>query len=55
MHSFLWGGVLLCHAATKSFGRMMAAIFFLGVREAVIAPGFSLIVSMFYKQEEQPA
>lgn len=33
----------------------MAARFFLGVGEAAIAPGFSLITGMFYKREEQPA
>ena len=33
----------------------MATRFFLGVGEASIAPGFSLITGMFYKREEQPA
>lgn len=32
----------------------MAARFFLGVGEAAIAPGFTLITGMFYKREEQP-
>ncbi|KAL4783345.1 MFS general substrate transporter [Aspergillus varians] len=52
---FIWGGALMCHAATKNFGGIMAARFFLGVGEASVAPGFSLIVSMFYKREEQPS
>ncbi|KAF7596897.1 hypothetical protein BBP40_011942 [Aspergillus hancockii] len=52
---FVWGGVLLCHAAAKNFGGLMAARFFLGVGEAAIAPGFALITGMFYKREEQPA
>ncbi|RAL05389.1 MFS general substrate transporter [Aspergillus ibericus CBS 121593] len=51
----LWGGVLMCHAAAKNFGGLVAARFFLGVGEAAIAPGFSLITGMFYKREEQPA
>ncbi|KAF9892118.1 hypothetical protein FE257_002524 [Aspergillus nanangensis] len=51
----VWGGVLMCHAATKNFGGLMAARFFLGVGEAAIAPGFSLITGMFYRREEQPA
>ncbi|KAL5337525.1 MFS general substrate transporter [Aspergillus crustosus] len=51
----IWGGVLMCHAATRNFGGFMAARFFLGVGEASIAPGFSLIISMFYKREEQPS
>ncbi|KAK1149736.1 hypothetical protein N8T08_005290 [Aspergillus melleus] len=52
---FLWGGFLLCHAAAKNFSGLMAARFFLGLGEAAIAPGFSLITGMFYKREEQPA
>ncbi|KAL4891479.1 major facilitator superfamily domain-containing protein [Aspergillus ambiguus] len=51
----IWGGVLMCHAAATNFGGLMAARFFLGVGEAAIAPGFSLITGMFYKREEQPA
>ncbi|KAB8261275.1 major facilitator superfamily domain-containing protein [Aspergillus pseudonomiae] len=51
----VWGGVLMCHAAAKSFGGLMAARFFLGVGEAAIAPGFALITGMYYKREEQPA
>lgn len=51
----IWGGILMCHAAATNFGGLMAARFFLGVGEAAIAPGFSLITGMFYKREEQPA
>lgn len=51
---FLWGGVLMCHAACKNFGGLMAARFFLGIGEAAIAPGFALLTGMFYKREEQP-
>ncbi|OAL18704.1 hypothetical protein AYO22_10397 [Fonsecaea multimorphosa] len=32
----------------------MAARFFLGVAEAAVAPGFALIISMFYTRKEQP-
>lgn len=52
---FLWGGILMCHAAAKDFGGLMAARFFLGVGEAAIAPGFGLVTGMFYKREEQPS
>lgn len=52
---FLWGGILMCHAACTSFAGLMAARFFLGVGEASLAPGFALITGMFYKREEQPA
>ncbi|KOS47343.1 hypothetical protein ACN38_g1675 [Penicillium nordicum] len=51
----VWGGVLMCHAASKNFGGLMTVRFFLGVGEAAIAPGFALITGMLYKREEQPA
>ncbi|KAJ5101272.1 hypothetical protein NUU61_003494, partial [Penicillium alfredii] len=51
---FIWGGILMCHAACKSFGGIVTVRFFLGVGEAAIAPGFTLITGMFYKREEQP-
>lgn len=51
---FLWGGIVMCHAACKGFSGLMAVRFFLGVGEAAVAPGFSLITGMFYKREEQP-
>ncbi|CAI7586237.1 unnamed protein product [Penicillium pancosmium] len=55
MAVFVWGGVLMCHAACTNAAGLMAARFFLGVGEASIAPGFALITGMFYKREEQPA
>ncbi|OQE21757.1 hypothetical protein PENSTE_c011G04086 [Penicillium steckii] len=51
---FVWGGILMCHAATTNFAGLMCARFFLGVGEAAIAPGFTLLTGMFYKREEQP-
>lgn len=53
-HRFIWGGILMCHAATTNFTGLMCARFFLGVGEAAIAPGFTLLIGMFYKREEQP-
>lgn len=50
----LWGAVLMCHAATNSFTGLMVARFFLGMTEASVAPGFSLLMGMFYKRKEQP-
>jgi MFS family permease len=41
-------------AACTSFGGLMAQRFCLGVAEAAIAPGFSLITGMFYLRKEQP-
>lgn len=51
----LWGVVLATHAACTNFGGLLTARFFLGVTEAAVAPGFSLITGMFYKTSEQPS
>ncbi|CAG7965821.1 unnamed protein product [Penicillium olsonii] len=51
---FLWGGVMMCHAACSNWSGLMTVRFFLGVGEAAIAPGFTLLTGMFYKREEQP-
>ena len=50
----VWGIILMSHGACDSFGGFMAARFFLGAAEAAVAPGFALIVGMFYRREEQP-
>jgi MFS family permease len=44
----------MCHAGCRSFGGLAVARFFLGMGEAAIAPGFTLLTGMFYKREEQP-
>ncbi|KAJ5683245.1 hypothetical protein N7462_006410 [Penicillium macrosclerotiorum] len=54
-YRFLWGGILMCHAACQNFAGLITARFFLGVGEAAVAPGFGLITGMFYKREEQPS
>lgn len=51
---FIWGGILMCHAACKNFAGLATARFFLGIAEAAVAPGFSLITGMFYKRKGQP-
>jgi MFS family permease len=51
----IWGAVLMCHGATYNYVGLMVARFFLGVTEAAVAPGFSLITGMFYKRREQPS
>ncbi|OQD90016.1 hypothetical protein PENANT_c002G09519 [Penicillium antarcticum] len=51
---FLWGGIMMCHAACSNWSGLMVVRFFLGVGEAAIAPGFTLITGMFYRREEQP-
>lgn len=50
----IWAVVLACHAATTNFTGLFIARFFLGVAEASVTPGFSLITGMWYKREEQP-
>ena len=44
----------MCHAAAKDFKTLMVTRFFLGVTEASVAPGFSILTSMFYTRREQP-
>lgn len=44
----------MCHAACTSFAGLMVARFFLGVGEAAVAPGFTLLTGMFYTRAEQP-
>ena len=49
----LWGVVACCEAAVNSFGSLLAVRFFLGVLEAGFAPGVSLLISSWYKKDEQ--
>ncbi|KAJ5711791.1 hypothetical protein N7488_005947 [Penicillium malachiteum] len=51
---FIWGGILMCHAACQNYAGLVTCRFFLGIGEAAVAPGFGLITGMFYKREEQP-
>jgi len=53
-HRLAWAIVLMCHAACENFAGLMVARFFLGVTEAAVAPGFSLMTGMFYTRLEQP-
>ncbi|KZW03974.1 MFS general substrate transporter [Exidia glandulosa HHB12029] len=41
----LWGVVLMCHAATTSFGGLFALRFLLGMLESCVAPTLVLIIS----------
>ncbi|KAJ5511615.1 Major facilitator superfamily domain general substrate transporter [Penicillium expansum] len=50
----LWAIVLCCMGATQNPAGLMATRFFLGLTEAAVAPGFSIITSMWYKRSEQP-
>ncbi|KAJ5219524.1 Major facilitator superfamily transporter [Penicillium chermesinum] len=44
---------MLTATCTNANG-LLAARFFLGIAEAAIAPGLTIIISMFYKRSEQP-
>src|SRR6266511_5406552 len=47
----IWGVVLMCHSAFHNFAGLATARFFLGVTEAAVAPGFSLLTGMFYRRK----
>ncbi|KAI4169412.1 MAG: hypothetical protein LQ343_005716 [Gyalolechia ehrenbergii] len=49
----LWGAVTCCMAAVKSYRQLVALRFLVGVLEAGFAPGVLLILSSWYKREEQ--
>ncbi|KAI0676836.1 MFS general substrate transporter [Trametes maxima] len=49
----VWGIILMCHAVATSFGAFFALRFLLGMCESCVAPILILIISMFYKKDEQ--
>ncbi|KAF7352856.1 MFS general substrate transporter [Mycena venus] len=49
----LWGVILMLHAVGTSFGAFFALRFLLGMCECCVAPILILIISMFYKKNEQ--
>ncbi|KIJ56724.1 hypothetical protein M422DRAFT_72881 [Sphaerobolus stellatus SS14] len=49
----LWGCLLMLHAAAPTFGGFFALRFLLGMCECCVAPILILIISMFYKKNEQ--
>ncbi|KAI9001175.1 MFS general substrate transporter [Trametes punicea] len=48
-----WGAVMMLHAIPRSFGSFFALRLLLGMLESCVAPILILIVSMFYKKDEQ--
>lgn len=52
--SLVWGAILMLTAVCQNAGSLLATRFFLGVAESAIAPGLTIIISMFYKKSEQP-
>lgn len=49
----IWGIILMLHAVGTSFGAFFALRFLLGMCESCVAPSLILIISMFYKKNEQ--
>ncbi|KAE9364998.1 allantoate permease [Stipitochalara longipes BDJ] len=52
--AIVWGILMLVTPACRNFAGIAVVRFLLGMSEAVINPGFVLIMSMFYKKDEQP-
>ncbi|KAJ9121466.1 hypothetical protein QFC22_002082 [Naganishia vaughanmartiniae] len=48
------GSLLLCMAIPRSFAGLAVLRTLLGAAEACVTPGFVLLLSRFYKREEQP-
>ncbi|KAF9006454.1 MFS general substrate transporter [Cyathus striatus] len=48
-----WGIILMLHSVGTSFGAFFALRFLLGMCESCVAPILILIISMFYKKNEQ--
>ncbi|EKD15036.1 uncharacterized protein L3040_003764 [Drepanopeziza brunnea f. sp. 'multigermtubi'] len=48
----LWGTVLMCMAASKSFAGLSVLRILLGGLEAAINPGFTILTAMWYKPSE---
>lgn len=53
-YSLIWGAILMLTATCVNAGGLLTTRFALGVAEAAIAPGLTVIISMFYKRSEQP-
>ncbi|KAH9947275.1 MFS general substrate transporter [Amylocystis lapponica] len=51
----VWGIILMLHSVATSFGGFFALRFLLGMCESCVAPILILIISMFYKKDEQAA
>lgn len=52
---FMWGVLLMCQAASQSFSTLTVLRILSGAFEAIADPAFMLIVSTYYRREEQPS
>ncbi|WWC66764.1 uncharacterized protein I206_100669 [Kwoniella pini CBS 10737] len=51
---FVWGGILMCTAATHKFADIAAVRFFQGVFESALTPAYIIVTGMWYTRREQP-
>ncbi|XWW94220.1 hypothetical protein V2A60_002163 [Cordyceps javanica] len=51
---FLWGGALMMMALPHNAAGLLTVRFFLGVFEAPLSSGLTIIVAMWYRRSEQP-
>ncbi|KAI0834473.1 MFS general substrate transporter [Hypoxylon sp. FL0890] len=52
--AIIWGMLTIVTPACKNFAGIAVNRFFLGCSEAVVNPGFVLVLSMWWRQDEQP-
>ncbi|KAF4125985.1 transporter [Geosmithia morbida] len=52
--SMCWSLMTLCIAACHNWAGLMVLRFLMGMFEAIISPGTTLIISVFWKKSEQP-
>lgn len=52
--SFCWSIMTLCIAACHNWTGLMVLRFLMGFFEAIINPGATLLISVFWKKSEQP-
>jgi MFS family permease len=54
LSAFIWGVMVLVMVWSKNFTHVMVTRFFLGVFEAAVTPGLSLMTGWWYRREEIP-
>ncbi|EJF56374.1 MFS general substrate transporter [Dichomitus squalens LYAD-421 SS1] len=52
--TFIWGTIVLTTAACTNFAGTMANRFFLGLLEAIVTPGMTILTAIWYTQNEVP-
>ncbi|OBZ73439.1 hypothetical protein A0H81_07257 [Grifola frondosa] len=52
--TFVWGVIVLITPACTNFGGTLANRFFLGIFEAIVTPGLTILTSTWYTQSEVP-